>query len=150
MLVEAPRLLSVDTSHMLGQAKEENRVSLDDGPHAEAWFLLRRFMDNRTDPQAHSAAEEWLSEHRPSLPVYRRALAQGAKPLPLRLSRCQAVLLQRASNGEIDVGPDTSTANALVNRGLVIRPAPGRIRLTAWGAEWLRSRPQGQRGRPAP
>jgi hypothetical protein len=145
ILVEPPRLLSVDKGSIFGGGGGD-RVSLSDGPHVEAWFLLRRFMDNRADPQAHAGAEGWLVEHQPTLTVYRRALADGAKPLPLRLSRAQAALLARASDGEVDAGDDIRSARALVNRGLAVKPSPGRIRLTAWGAEWLRSRQRRQEG----
>jgi hypothetical protein len=140
MVADPPRLLSVDIGSMFDGGEGGDRVSLEDGPHVEAWFLIERFAHRQADLDAHAVAQEWLREHKPTPQVYRSALAAGAKPLSLRLSRAQAVLLERASAGEIDIDHrEAKTARALLSRGLLMRTDDDLYRLSAWGALWLRS-----------
>lgn len=134
-------LLSVDE---LSRPRHTLPMGLSDKAHVEVAFILRRFLDNRTDYVAPDVARDWLNKHWPSIEEYRRAKSQGAKPVPVQLSQAMDQMLHDARGTELHVGANNPTARGLVRRKLAVWTRPGCLRLTEWGVEIERE--QRQRG----
>jgi hypothetical protein len=109
-------------------------MSLSDVEHVEVAMILRRLLDNRADHEGRDAARAWLVEHWPRFTLYRQTVARGAKPLSLKLSAGQLILLSRAArSGECEVvGSEAASARALEDRQLATVNGCT-IKLTLWG-----------------